>query len=103
MLAFLTSNTHTHVLTHTQTLIQALTLYDGVVAIATAAAAATAAVASATASAAAGTLRVSCAAPYCQPLLSVYGKRKQGVIFFCPTVCSSFRPSLSLDACAKMR
>lgn len=89
---------------HTQTLIQALTLYDGVVAIATAAAAATAAaVGPATASAAAGTLRVSCAAPYCQPLLSVYGKRKQGVIFFCPTVCSSFRPSLSLDACAKMR
>lgn len=93
MLAFLT-------FTHTHTLIQALMLYDAVAAIA-AAAAATATAAMAAAAAAAGTLRVSCAAPYCQPLLSVYGKRKQGVIFF--AACQCARLCVRLAACAKMR
>lgn len=77
-------------------------LYDAVAAIAAAAAAAaTATAAMAAAAAAAGTLRVSCAAPYCQPLLSVYGKRKQGVIFF--AACQCARLCVRLAACAKMR
>lgn len=72
-------------------------LYDAVAAVAAAAAA----TAMAAAAAAAGTLRVSCAAPYCQPLLSVYGKRKQGVIFF--TACQCARLCVRLAASAKMR
>lgn len=97
MLAFLT---FTHTQPNTHTLIQALMLYDAVAAIAAAAAAAATATA-AMAAAAAGTLRVSCAAPYCQPLLSVYGKRKQGVIFF--AACQCARLCVRLAACAKMR